>query len=68
MASYVPNFLHMKMTTSSIFPIDIFPFISTKYLALHPSPEAISMKAVHKRQTFLVILFMGKNNRFVGLF
>lgn len=60
MASNVPNFLHMKMTTSPVFPIDISPFIPKKYLALHPPPQAILMKAVHKRQTFLIILFMGK--------
>lgn len=68
-ASYVPNFLHMKMTTSSIFPINISPFVTTKHLALHLPLQAILMKAVLKRQTFWVILFMGKIMAFfVGLF
>lgn len=47
-ASYMPNFLHVKMTTSPVFPIDIFPFIPTMYLAPYPPPGAILMKAVHK--------------------
>lgn len=51
-ASYVPDFLHMKMTTSPVFHIDISPFVTTKHLALHPPPQAILMKAVLKRQTF----------------
>lgn len=59
-ASYLPNFLHVKMTTIPIFPIDISPFIPTKYLAFPPPLQAVLMRAVHKRQTFWVILFMGK--------
>lgn len=59
-ASNVPGFLHMKMTTSPVFPIDISPSVAKKYLAPHPPPQAILMKTVLKRQTFWVILFMGK--------
>lgn len=51
-ASYVPDFLHMKMTTSPVFPINISLFVAKKYLALHPPPQAILMKAVLKSQTF----------------
>lgn len=55
----MPNFMHTKMITNPFF-ISIFSIYINRVFALHPPPEAILIKDVHKRQTFLVILFMGK--------